>query len=139
MWKHCAWLVVDSFIFAGKVVNCVISLQLLTDRIQVFRCARVTRILCTSIKTRRVVICRLQVAGHNLKYARTFNAKLILRKKLSLQCHAKPEISLVPGNCLFGVRFCSPEPYRSKFRSFTLLKITANGKKPDVKLWWLMI
>ena len=81
MWKHCAWLVVDSFIFAGKVVNCVISLQLLTDRIQVFRCARVTRILCTSIKTRRVVICRLQVAGHNLKYARTFNAKLILREK----------------------------------------------------------
>ena len=81
MWKHCAWLVVDSFIFAGKVVNCVISLQLLTDRIQVFRCARVTRILCTSIKTRRVVICRLQVAGQNLKYARTVNAKLILRKK----------------------------------------------------------
>ena len=63
MWKHCAWLVVDSFIFAGKVVNCVISLQLLTDRVQVFRGARVTRILCTSIKTRRVVICRLQVAG----------------------------------------------------------------------------
>ena len=81
MWKHCAWLVVDSFIFAGKVVNCVISLQLLTDRIQVFRCARVTRMLCTSIKTRRVVICRLQVAGQNLKYARTVNAKLILRKK----------------------------------------------------------
>ena len=70
VWKHCeycAWLVVDSFIFAGKVVNCVISLQLLTDRIQAFRCARVTRILCTSIKTRRVVICRLQVAGPNLK------------------------------------------------------------------------
>ena len=80
MWKHCAWLVVDSFIFAGKVVNCVISLQLLTDRIQVFRGARVTRILCTSIKTRRVVICRLQVTGPNLKYARTVNAKLILRK-----------------------------------------------------------
>ena len=132
MWKHCAWLVVDSFIFAGKVVNCVISLQLLTDRVQVFRCARLTRILCTSIKTRRVVICRLQVAGPNSKYARTVNAKVILRKKLSLQRHTKPEISLVPGNCLFGVRFCSPEPYRSKFLSFTLLKITANGKKPDV-------
>ena len=25
VWKHCAWLVVDSFISAGKVVNCVIS------------------------------------------------------------------------------------------------------------------
>ena len=83
--------------------------------------------------------CNLQVAGQNLKYARTVNAKLILRKKLSLQRHTKLEISLVPGNCLFGVRFCSPEPHSSKFLSFTLLKITANGKKPDVKLWWLMI
>ena len=71
----------------------------------------------------------MQVAGQNLKYARTVNAKLILRKKLSLQRHAKPEISLAPGNCLFGVRFCSPEPYRSKFLSFTLLKITTNGEK----------
>ena len=51
VWKHCAWLVVDSFISAGKVVNCVISL---TDRIQVFRGARVTRILRTTIKTQRV-------------------------------------------------------------------------------------
>ena len=82
MWKHCAWLVVDSFISVGKVVNCVISLQLLTYRIQVFRGARLTRILSrTSIKTRRVVICWLQVAGQNLKYARTVNAKLILKKK----------------------------------------------------------
>ena len=80
----------------------------------------------------QVAGCRLQVAGPNSKYARTVNDKLILRKKLSLQRHTKPEISLVPGNCLFGVRFCSPEPYRSKFLSFTLLKITANGKKPDV-------
>ena len=24
-WKHCAWLVVDSFISAANVVNCVIS------------------------------------------------------------------------------------------------------------------
>ena len=25
VWKHCSWLVVDSFISAGKLVNCVIS------------------------------------------------------------------------------------------------------------------
>ena len=54
VWKHCAWLVVDSFISAGNVVHCVISLPLLADRIQVFGGARVTRILCTSIKTQRV-------------------------------------------------------------------------------------
>ena len=54
MWKHCAWLVEDSFISAGNVVNCAISLQLLTDRIKVFRGARVTRILCTSIEMQRV-------------------------------------------------------------------------------------
>ena len=63
VWKHCAWLVVDSFISAGNVVNCVISLQLLTDRIQVFSGAHVTKILCSSIKTQRVLFagCRLQV------------------------------------------------------------------------------
>ena len=38
----------------------------------------------------QVAGCRLQVAGQNLKYARTVNAKVILRirKKLSLQRHA---------------------------------------------------
>ena len=52
MWKHCAWLVVDSFISAANEVNCVIScMNLLTDRFQVCRGARVIRILCTSMKT----------------------------------------------------------------------------------------
>ena len=50
MWKHCAWLVVDSFISAPNVVNCDF-LKLLTDRIQVCRGARIIRIVCTSIKT----------------------------------------------------------------------------------------
>ena len=32
MWKHCVWLVVDSFIGAAKVVNCVISGPEVVDR-----------------------------------------------------------------------------------------------------------
>ena len=68
--------------------------------------------LCSSCKNivskhKNAEGCNLQVAGQNLKYARTVNAKLILRKKLPLQRHAKPEISFVPGDCLFGVRFAA--------------------------------
>ena len=51
MLKHCAWLIVDSFISAGKVVSFCDVLKLLTDRILVCRGAHVTRILCSSIKT----------------------------------------------------------------------------------------
>ena len=131
MWKHCAWLVVDSFISAGKVVNCVISLQLLTHRIQVFRGARLTRILCISIKTRRVVICRLQVAGQNLKYARTVNAKLILRKKLSYSVTQNRKYLLSQEIVCLELDFAA----RSTIdQNFTLLKITTNGKKPGCEI-----
>ena len=59
---------------------------------------------------------RLQVAGQNLKYARTVNAKVILgiRKKLSLQRHANRKY-LVPGNCFLGVRICIGIPVDQNF------------------------
>lgn len=53
VWKHCAWLVVDNFISAANVDNCVISSTCLTDGFQVCRGARVIRIVCASIKTLR--------------------------------------------------------------------------------------
>jgi len=49
VWKHCVWLVVDSFISAANVVNDF--MKLLTGRFQVCGGARVIRILCTSMKT----------------------------------------------------------------------------------------
>ena len=60
--------------------------------------------------------CNLQVAGQNLKYARTVNAKVILRirKKLSLQRHANRKY-LVPGNCFLGVRICFGIPVDQNF------------------------
>ena len=54
-----AWLVVDSFISAAKVIKLCDLLKLLTHKIQVFLGARVITILCTSMKTLRE--CLVQV------------------------------------------------------------------------------
>ena len=50
MWKHFVWLVVDSFISAANVVNCVIP-EVVDRQISGMCGARVIGILCTSMKT----------------------------------------------------------------------------------------
>ena len=68
-------------------------------------------------------------------YASTHTYLSDFAKKTVFSASRKLEISLVPGNCLLGVRFCSRSPIGTKFLSFTLLKIKTNRKKKtDVKI-----
>ena len=56
-----------------------------------------------------LVICRLQDAAQNLKYARTVNAKVILRvrKKLYLQRHANRKYLLSQEIVFWELEFAS--------------------------------